>query len=269
MLLSRAGHRIIAVSGRGETAARAQRYLPGVPVLPAREAVTSAQVVLIGVPDDLIRGICSQISTGMARGMVVAHLSGSLGLDVLAPAAHWGVHPLAIHPLQSVPDVDAGVRLIPGSGVAVTAANEQVAQLGERLARDAGGVPFRIRSEDKALYHAAAVFASNYLATVEAIAERLFDRAGVMNTRTALGPLAVATLSNVVKRGTAAALTGPVVRADIGTIERNLDALKQSAPEAVAAYVALARAAAGLAEQDGRLSSQDRRRVEEVLYRWT
>jgi predicted short-subunit dehydrogenase-like oxidoreductase (DUF2520 family) len=269
VLLQRAGHRIVAVSGRHDTVARAERYLPGVPVLPARQAVVNAQLVLIAVPDDLIRQICSQVSTGMHRGQVVAHLSGSLGLDVLAPAAHWGIGSLALHPLQSVPDVPSGVKRIPGSGFAVTANNEAMLQLGERLAREAGGIPFRIRNEDKALYHAAAVFASNYLATVEAIAEHLFQRAGVEDTRTALAPLAIATLSNVVREGPSNALTGPVVRGDVGTLERNLEALKQAAPEAIAAYVALARAAAGLAEQDGRLSPQDRRAIEGVLYRWT
>jgi predicted short-subunit dehydrogenase-like oxidoreductase (DUF2520 family) len=268
VLLQRAGHRIVAVSGRSETVGRVEKYLNGVPVVPIRQVAANAQVILIGVPDDLIRGICSQISTGLHRGQVVAHLSGSLGLEVLAPAAHWGVSPLALHPLQSVPDVAVGLKRLPGSGFAVTANSEPVAQLGERLVREVGGRPFRIRSQDKGLYHAAAVFASNYLATVEAIAERLFSRAGVPDTRQALGPLAVATLSNVVRDGASAALTGPVVRGDVGTIERNLDALKQSAPEAIQAYVALARAAAGLALQDGRLSAQDHGRVEEVLSRW-
>jgi predicted short-subunit dehydrogenase-like oxidoreductase (DUF2520 family) len=269
VLLQRAGHRIVAVSGRSDTVHRAEAYLPRVPVLPPRQAVQGAQVILLGVPDDMIQGVCSQISTGLQRGVVVAHLSGSLGLEVLASAAHWGISPLAIHPLQSIPDVDSGLKRIPGCSMAVTAANEATALLGDRLARDAGGRPFRIRSEDKPLYHAAAVFASNYLTTVEAIAERLFAAAGVQDTRSAMGPLAIATLSNVIRQGPAAALTGPVVRGDVGTLERNLEALKQGAPEAIPAYTALARAALGIAERDGTLAWQDVKRVEEVLRRWT
>lgn len=268
VLLQRAGHRVIAVSGRSETPARVQRYLPGVPVLPPRQAVNGANVVILGVPDDSIRVLCSNVSTGLQRGMVVVHLSGSLGLDVLAPAAHWGAYPVALHPLQTIPHVEGGLKRLPGSAFAVTAAHETAWQLGERLTREVGGVPYRVRSELKGLYHAAAVFASNYLTTVEAIAERLFAAAGIRDTRTALGPLAVATLSNVVREGPSNALTGPVVRGDVGTIERNLDALKQAAPETIPAYVALARAAAGMAEQAGRLSYADRRRVEEVLSRW-
>jgi predicted short-subunit dehydrogenase-like oxidoreductase (DUF2520 family) len=268
VLLQHAGHRIVAASGRDETARRLHRYLPGVPLMPPRQAVTGAHVVILGVPDDSIRVLCSNISTGLHRGMAVIHLSGALGLDVLAPAAHWGAYPVALHPLQTVPGVDAGLKRIPGSAFAVTAAHETAWQLGERLARDAGGAPIRIRSEQKALYHAAAVFASNYLTTVEAIAEQLFRTAGVADPPSALAPLAIATLSNIVHQGPTQALTGPVVRGDAGTIERNLDALKQAAPEAIPAYVALALAAAGIAERSGRLSYADRRRIEEVLARW-
>ncbi|MEX2459212.1 MAG: DUF2520 domain-containing protein [Actinomycetota bacterium] len=268
MLLQRAGHRIVAASGRADTVWRVQKFLPGVPVVPPRQAVTGAQVVILGVPDDSIRVICSNISTGLHRGMVVIHLSGALGLEVLSPAAHWGAYPVALHPLQSIPEVEAGLKRIPSSAFAVTASHETAWQLGERLARDAGGVPMRVSSQNKSLYHAAAVFASNYLTTVEAIAEQLFTTAGIKDTRTAMGPLAIATLSNIVREGPTRSLTGPVVRGDVGTIERNLDALKQAAPEAIPAYVALAIAAAGIAERSGRLSYQDRRRVEEVLARW-
>jgi predicted short-subunit dehydrogenase-like oxidoreductase (DUF2520 family) len=268
VLLDHAGHRIVAVSGRAATAERARRYLPGVPVLPPRDAVAGAQVVLLGVPDDHIQLACSTISTGLHRGMVVAHLSGALGLEPLASAAHWGVSPMALHPLQTVPDVDAGIKRIPKCAFAVTARDEATARVGERLARDAGGVPFRIRSEQKALYHAAAVFASNYLAVSVGIAEHLFRASGVTEPGEAYGPLAVATMLNVMHQGPAEALTGPVARGDVGTIERNLDALKQTAPEAIPPYVALARAAAELSERAGRLSYQDRRRVEEVLARW-
>ncbi len=244
-------------------------YLPHVPVLPPRQAVQGAQVILIGVPDDMIQGVCSQISTGLQRGVVLAHLSGSLGLEVLASAAHWGISPLALHPLQSIPDVRLRPEAHPGRARWPSRPRpKSPALVGDRLARDAGGRPFRIRSEDKPLYHAAAVFASNYLTTVEAIAERLFAAAGVQDTRSAMGPLAIATLSNVIRQGPAAALTGPVVRGDVGTIERNLEALKQGAPEAIPAYVALARAALGIADQDGSLPWQDVKRVEEVLRRW-
>jgi len=265
VLLSRAGHRIVAVSGRHGTEDRAARYLPGVPVLQPAQAAALANCVLLSVPDDLVRPHCSEISTKLHRGVGVGHVSGSLGLDVLAPAAHWGAVVFSLHPLQTVPDVEGGVSRIPGSAFAVTAANETGYAIGERLAREAGGEPFRIRNEAKPLYHAAAVFASNYLTTVEAVAEKLFRIAGLQDPRSAMSPLAAATLMNALRRGPGDALTGPAVRGDVRTIERNLTALRQLAPETIPAYIALARLALDLAEDAGRLDGHARRRVEDLL----
>ena len=80
---------------------------------------------------------------------------------------------LSLHPLQSFPDVETGIERLPGSGIAVTATTDDDAAFGERLARDLGAMPFRLDDEVKPLYHAAAVFAANYLVTVEALAERI------------------------------------------------------------------------------------------------
>jgi ketol-acid reductoisomerase len=52
VLLRDAGHRIVAVAGGSGTPARAARYLPGVPVQGAAEAVRDAGGVHIGKPDD-------------------------------------------------------------------------------------------------------------------------------------------------------------------------------------------------------------------------
>jgi len=80
-----AGHRVIAVAGRAETVSRAARWLPGVPVLPIAEAVSGAELVVIGVPDDVLPSIASTVASAVTSGVDVLHLSGASGLDVLAP----------------------------------------------------------------------------------------------------------------------------------------------------------------------------------------
>jgi len=134
---------------------------------------------------------------------------------------------------------------------------------------DIGARPVRLDEEHKALYHAAAVFASNYLVAVAALAEGLFARAGLDDGLARFLPLSRASIDNVEALGAPAALTGPAARGDAGTIARNLEALAAAAPEAIPAYVALARVALDLAEDGARLEPQDRSRVEEVLARWT
>ena len=117
--------------------------------------------------------------------------------------------------------------------MAVTADDAEAYTIGERIADDLMARPFRLDDAERPLYHAAAVFASNYLIVTGAIAEDLFRRAGVPDPLAAMLPLQRASLDNVERLGAGAALTGPAVRGDAGTVERNLEALRASAPEMV------------------------------------
>jgi predicted short-subunit dehydrogenase-like oxidoreductase (DUF2520 family) len=270
VLWRRAGHRIVAVAGGPATIERASTHLPGVPVLDAVGAAREAGVILLSTPDAAIGGVCREIVRAgvIGPGVAVAHASGATGLDALASARSAGATALSLHPLQTCPTVEAAVERIPGAGFAVTADTEEGLALGERLATDAGGRPFRLADEAKPLYHAAAVFASNYLVTVTAIAHELERTAGVGDPSAILAPLQSATLANVERVGPADALTGPAVRGDAQTVDRNLHALAEWAPEAVRPYVALADLALELAERSGRLRPEGREAVEEVLARW-
>lgn len=271
VLLEAAGHRLVGISGREETRRRASAHLPGAPFLEPVEAAAGAELVVIGTPDDAIEPMVETLAgaAALAPGAWVAHLSGSLGLDVLRPAVEAGARVLAIHPLQTFPDVGSALARLPGCAIAITANVEEGYQLGERLAGDLTGVPFRLSDELRPLYHAAAVFASNYLVTASAIAEALFAAARVPDPAQAMAPLQRATLDNVERLGPARALTGPAVRGDAGTIRRNLEALDREAPEQIAAYVAMARATLDLAERSGRLPTGSRAQVEDVLDRWS
>ena len=270
VLLSGAGYPVVAASGGEATSARLSRHLPDVPLRPADEAASEAEVVILGVPDDDIASVAHVLADAgsLRAGQVVVHLSGSAPLDTLSAARDAGARPLSLHPLQTFPTVEAALDRLPGAAMAVTAHEEEDYAFGEELAAATGARPFRIADDRKPLYHAAAVFCSNYLAVVEAMAERLFVKAGLEDPVPLFAPLAEATLSNVLEMGPAAALTGPAVRGDAGTIARNLAALADEAPEAVAPYVALATAAVELAAAGGRLEPGERARVEEELSSW-
>lgn len=230
---------------------------------------SDADVVIIATPDDRIADTAAELAAqgGFHAGQFVAHVSGATGIDALAAARSAGASVLSLHPLQTFPDAEAAIEHLPGSGMAVTAQDEASFEFGERLARDIGARPFRVPDELKPLYHAAAVFASNYVVTVLAEAERLFGEAGVTD-RSLWMPLTRASVEAVEDLGPEAALTGPAVRGDAGTVGANLDALETHAPEAARTYAALAVAALALAERSGRLSASARHSVEEVLSRW-
>jgi predicted short-subunit dehydrogenase-like oxidoreductase (DUF2520 family) len=271
VLLVRAGADVRAVSGRRATRERIAAYLPHVPVLAPGPTAAAGELVLIATPDDHIAEACREISAagGFREGQTVAHLSGATGLDALESAVAAGAAPLSLHPLQTFPNVDAALARLPGTTVAVTAREDAVSSLGERVARDVGAEPFRLPEEVKPLYHAAAVFASNFVVAITAAAEQMFAEAGLREPLERFLPLSRASLEHVAELGPQAAMTGPAIRGDAGTVERNLAALEAAAPHMVEGYVALTRIALDVGERAGRLASGKRASVEEVLARWS
>jgi predicted short-subunit dehydrogenase-like oxidoreductase (DUF2520 family) len=264
----------VAASGRDGSRQRVLDHLPSVPFVPLADApahARGAETVVLGASDDAIGPACADLAAGDAfrSGQFVLHLSGSVGLDSLDPAGRAGAAVLSVHPLQSFPTVERGMERFPGSGTAVTAQTDEVARFGQGLAADAGGVPFRLADAEKPLYHAAAVFCANYLVTVEAVAQDLFRAAGLDHPLPLFAPLARAVLDTALAEDPRLALTGPQVRGDAGTVALNLHALETEAPHALPAYLALARLAADIAVQTGRLEPERRRLVDEVLDRWT
>jgi predicted short-subunit dehydrogenase-like oxidoreductase (DUF2520 family) len=115
VLLARAGHRIVGVSGRAGTAERARTHLPGVAVVDPPTAAAAADLVVIGTPDDAIERTAAALTEAAAlrpRAWVL-HLSGARGLDVLGAVVGAGARRLAIHPLQSFPDVESVLTRLP------------------------------------------------------------------------------------------------------------------------------------------------------------
>jgi predicted short-subunit dehydrogenase-like oxidoreductase (DUF2520 family) len=268
VLLLEGGHHVVAASGGEASRARVDRFLPGLRLVSEAEAAAAGSIVIFAVPDDAIAPTCLAVAASLRPDQSVMHVSGSASLKALAPAREIGARTLSVHPLQTFPGVVGAIERLPGSAMAVTAEDEEGYALGERLARDVGGRPFRLPDDRKALYHAAAVFCSNYLLVVEGIAERLFQASGIENPVALFAPLAEATLDNVLRFGPSNALTGPVARGDAGTVQRNLETLRAEAPWALPAYVSLARVAAEMAERHGRLDANGRTGIERVLATW-
>ena len=132
------------------------------------------------------------------------------------------------------------------------------------LVVEMGGEPVFIAEESRNLYHAALASAANHLVTLVVQAADLLRAAGVADPGRMLGPLLSAALDNALRLGDAA-LTGPVARGDADTVASHIDALRAVSPEALAAYVALARLTADRALAAGSLAAPDAQRLLDVL----
>ncbi|NNF56042.1 MAG: DUF2520 domain-containing protein [Acidimicrobiales bacterium] len=192
-------------------------------------SIAGADLVLITVPDRMI----APVSSSVPAGPVVAHASGALGLDVLAPHVRRG----ALHPLMTIPNRTIGSQRLRNRCSFAVEGHPLVTELADSL----GGRTFRVDSHLRPLYHAAAVVASNHVVTLLAQVERL---SALMGLDPALfAPLTAAAIEDVNDVGPTLGLTGPAVRADWATISGHLAALP---PDERDLYRTLALAAARL-----------------------
>ena len=190
--------------------------------------IGEAGVLMLAVRDDALRGLALMLhhSQTIKGSHVVLHLSGVQGQEALGPLVTTQAALGSLHPLQTISDPDGAPDRLKGAWAAVEGMPRAV-EMAERLARDMGLKPFRLTSKQKAVYHAGAVFASNYFVVVEAVAQRLLRHAGLTDAEAwqALRPLVDGTLANLAKQQPAEALTGPVMRGDVETIVRHLESL--------------------------------------------
>ena len=227
----------VAVIGRGRLGgALAAALGAGAPLGRGERPPPGTAAVILAVPDGAIAALAAELAPGPAVG----HCAGALALDVLAPhGERFSLHPLMTLTREGAP---APLR---GAGAAIAGSTPRAAALATALARRAGLEPFELRDEDRALYHAAASVASNFLITLEAGAEQLFALAGVERRHAV--PLVRASVENWAALGAADALTGPIARGDVATVERQRAAIATRAPELVAVFDALAGATRELA----------------------
>ncbi len=262
LALRRARIQLVAVHGRREHPAPAGVRLTvgaGPPWL------ADVGVVLLAVRDDALASCVGDLARagGLGPRHVVLHLSGALTHEVLSPLAALGAATGSMHPLMTVSaDPARAARHFRGATFVLEGDLEAVA-VADTLVRRLGGVPLTLAPEAKPLYHAGAVYASNYLVTLLAEAVRLLERSGIGNdaARAALLPLARATLENVAAAGPAGALTGPIARGDAQTLRRHLASLTHREAEL---YRAVGRETLRLAREGG-LQEALAARVEEVL----
>jgi predicted short-subunit dehydrogenase-like oxidoreductase (DUF2520 family) len=260
--LSQKGWPVVAVFSRTLSSAQklARRVSNCQAYHTAQELVDAAEMVFITTPDDVIAQVCSEVH--WHKGQSVLHCSGAHSVDILEPAKKLGATVGSFHPLQTFADVDQAIANLPGSTFALEAEEPLLSTLKE-LTQLLNGNWVKLGSGDKVLYHAAAVFACNYLVTLVKLALDLWKDFGVSSKEAtrALLPLLRGTLNNIDNIGLPNCLTGPVARGDLGTIERHLRALDAKNPSLLTTYKELGLQTIPVALAKGRVNEQ---RAEEM-----
>ena len=206
------------------------------------ERPSRCDAVVLCVPDGEIVA-AAEVATAAAP--LVGHTSGATPLTALA---HAGVPAFGMHPLQSF--AHPGVRF-EGAGAAVAGTTPEALAFATELAERLGMTPFEIDDEGRAAYHAAASVASNFLVTLEAVAEAIAAGAGLGrdDARRLMLPLVRQTVENVAELGPEEALTGPVARGDDATVDAQRAAVEEVAPQLLELFDQLVRQTRALAAQ--------------------
>lgn len=240
--LVRAGVPVAGLHGRQAELSDAASAISGVLSSTGEipEILSKSDVVIISVRDERIREVAERLvkEKRLTKNQVLLHTSGANASGDVLAVARPHVRALGtLHPLVSFADsrlAAEGMRTvafgIEGDPPARRVAGKLVALLGARSVV--------IESKNLAVYHAGAVMVSNYVVALADLGRTLLVEAGVPAEEAlpALIPLMTSVVQNLAQVGLPGALTGPIERGDVSSVERHLATLKQRAPQMLDLY---------------------------------
>jgi predicted short-subunit dehydrogenase-like oxidoreductase (DUF2520 family) len=266
VLLSGQHYEVVAVSSRSRSSAdKLAKRVHGCRAFDGSQAVAdAAELVFVTTPDAAIAEVAA--GTRWHDGQSVIHCSGADSVAILEPARQANAMVGGFHPLQTFAGFERAIENIPGSTFAIES-QEPLRSTLKTMCTHLGGNWIELKAEDKVPYHAAAVFASNYLVTLVKMATDLWQTFGIPPDRAtaALMPLMRGTLHNIETLGFPQCLTGPIARGDAGTIEKHLAVLQNKTPDLLYAYKELGLQTIPIALAKGKIDSRQAGELEIAL----
>jgi predicted short-subunit dehydrogenase-like oxidoreductase (DUF2520 family) len=251
-LLYHADYPVVAILSRTFANAQALAQLVHAhAVHTGQEAIEEADLIILAVPDDVLSIVVESLAKLDWTNKAVVHTSGANSIEPLQALAERGAMLGSFHPSFPFADVEAAIAGLAGAGFAIEAEDKQLRDWLLGMVAALKGKPILIPAGQKAVYHAALVIASNYTVTLYAIGQMLLRSIGASEDAisSALDVLLEATTHNILAHGLPNALTGPLARVDIGTIEAHLKGLQDENLRRL--YIELARFTYPILEQRG------------------
>jgi predicted short-subunit dehydrogenase-like oxidoreductase (DUF2520 family) len=257
--LVRAGIPVIGLHGRQVELSDAARAISGVVASTGDipDIMSESDVVVISVRDERVPEVCQRLaSEGRLRSeQILLHTSGANpARTILAPAVPHVRAVGTLHPLVSFADARVAVEGLEQVSFGIEG-DEPARAMAKRIVRALGARAVFLEAENLALYHAGAVMASNYVVALADTAQTLLVKAGVPPDQAlpVLIPLLTSVVQNLAQLGLPGALTGPVERGDVTSVERHLQTLEARAPELLALYRLVGRDVLRLAREKSAL----------------
>jgi predicted short-subunit dehydrogenase-like oxidoreductase (DUF2520 family) len=207
-------------------------------------------LVLLCVPDSAIESTCESLAEKLCGKEIVAHCSGALDSSALDSAKQRGCLTASAHPFNTFPNLNNSLEVLADKHNSYLYCEGDEAALSMILTifEQVGFTTTIIEAKSKILYHAACVFASNYLTLLMDMSLQTAKAANIDQREflTACQPIIEATLRNLDTQSTKTALSGPLARGDVATVNQHIKALSTEAPELAKAYQVFADYAAAM-----------------------
>ncbi|MDD4635141.1 MAG: DUF2520 domain-containing protein [Dehalococcoidales bacterium] len=264
--LCKRGYSVSAVSSRSyESALTMASLIPGCKAYHTPdETARVSSLVFITTPDSSIATVSASVN--WQTGQMVVHTSGADSRSVLKTANNMGALTGVFHPLATI--VSNANAPDPFMNITITIeAEPPLRETLEGLAHDLEADTLLLQEENRALYHASAVFVSNYVMALADIAAKLWQEMGFDRTRSekALMPLLKGAVNNLQTVGLPGCLTGPVSRGDTGTIKKHLTSLEKLEPPLALTYRMLGSYTVDIAKRKGSISPEQAKEMTSIL----
>ena len=227
------------------------------------EIVKSSDIIGITTQDGEIEKVAKEIfkSFKTVKNKLFFHTSGAHPSSILSPLEEKGAILGSLHPLQTFPDIDSAIDVLPGTYIFIEG-DKKALKLLEFLGTHIGYKVVTIEGKNKVLYHLSAVFVCNLLCALLYAGEGIMDRIGI--ELEPFFPIINATLKNIETKGPLMSLTGPVIRGDVGTIIDHIEAMSSMKLQK-RIYKALSLAALDLVKKRKVLDKEVLERLKRVL----
>jgi len=263
LALTKAGYSVNAVSSRSMSSAyKLGDKLPSTTVFEGPQGVANAcDLIFITTPDSAIQSVAASISP--QPGLMICHIAAAVPIGILDPLRTQGAITGVFDPLQAIGSSNA--EILPGITFAVEA-EEPLSKILREMAVRLGGRVVELNSNDRVLYHASAIMASNYLVTLVSLAADLWRSFGTQEQAIrAFMPLVRGTLDNIEQIGIPDCLTGPISRGDTDTIVKHMSGIKESAPQTFEVYRLLGLKTIPMAAAKGSIDATKAAELKELL----
>lgn len=219
----------------------------------------SADVWMLAVPDGQIKSVAEELSNQAVAGVFIAsnaiifHSSGALSSAELQALSALGCQTASAHCILSFSAPSSAITQFVGTPCALEG-DAVATQVLQPAFEAIGAKCFDLAAKDKILYHAAAVFATNFLPVLQVVAADLWQSTGM--PKELIAPLNASLLQkavqNIAAQGASKALTGPAARGDTELVAMQGAAVASWSADAGAAYTALSQLASKIAK-DGNI----------------